>query len=952
MQVRSHISTLWLIALIFGSIAVVKDTSAMTGLQEPDVTIRAVNGDSALVSPGEIYTVVLNILNNERREQHLIPTLTLPEGWRLANLLSDFSLMGHESDVIFAMFRIPSSAHANLYTLQFDLAAASDSDFVIASATLFLTVKKVFDIELSLEQPDRYLPAGTELDMQLTVTNRGNTPATFEIEARGSHDSSIRLEESRVELEPMESRTLEATMPTDDRLAHQVSQQVHFRASIKQHPSSFTSAEATVHVIPLYSRLKPKAPPIPVLLSLQTVGDEVGNSTQLGVSGHVDALGGSISLDLNLARKSHMPMFGTRDNYSLTYRSEAVDIKLGDHVHRVSPLTTNGQYGMGVSAGFRSGKFEYVGSYQQTRHIFPSQTFLSGTLQYNASSSSAYSVNILRREGLYDGTIVTTRAELSPFGSDHQIDVECGVDSNTAFSTPSCRLNISGSSSQVEYQGRLIRTSESYPGASSNLIQRSGALSYRLRSGIRIDGNILFQKRGFDRYYGRRNFQYRFGGAISKRIGTVSTFADLHFLRQEISHESVGFEVKRTERVVRLRTGFRVRGFGMNGSLDTGTAESVTNAYHGSVFRSRLTARLSPVNDVTLTLSGDYATGYLVNTPNPMSRWLLSGQLLLRLAGRTHFTTTVYRNITESVISQSYTSFQSSLRHSFRSGHRLEIQAQHSKLDGIRSTGSTDYRLVYSLPVGIPDWREDKSRNFVAGRIFDGETNAPISGALLFLGSDMTISDENGLFKLPLQTGETQYLRVDQKSIGFDRIPLLDMPFRIDSDYEIPEVLEIPIVRSSAITGTVSLHGAPDGKQMMGRNSVAMKQISSVRDAIIELRSASGTHRSRSDRSGRFSFLNLPPGRYTIRLLLHSLPGNYTIEPDSMDVLLETGTDYPVEFILKAVIRKIRMLESLDLEQTSVDRPVQRLIAAPTVHKSSPQKALSKGDPGVSENRR
>lgn len=880
--------------------------------------VEIVSGDNISSPPGRVHTIVFKVSNLGRSEAIFQPSLNLPDAWHLAGDLVPVSVPGEGSAVCFVTFRIPETAEAGNYQITFLVAHTENAD-IRASIDARTTVEEMYDMELSITRHAEYAPAGRELVFSVFLLNKGNTEATFKLDANGSHDAAVRLEKSKVFLMPQESATIQARISTNGSLDHKIVQQAVVRAAIKEYPTRFESATTHVNVIPLYARLKPKAVTVPVYVSLQTVGDEQGTGAQLSVSGSIEALGGNISVDMNLANNNRLPMFGTRESYRIRYDRRNLRINLGDHIQEISPLTTTGHYGAGISAQGKAGKFDFMGTALKTRYVFPTQSILGGSLGYQVNPAIKVSTNVLHRVGLYDGTVATVRGVFSPFGNRHKLNLECGLDTGGGLSEPSCMVVVLGSSTRIGYQGRILRTSGSFPGSNKNLSEYFGNVSYQFSWGLRLDGTYRDQKRDFFDGYGRSSDYLRVGGGFSQRIGPASTFLDVHYLRQHLSHQSSELVADRIEEALRIRSGFQMRAVGLRGSVDIGRAESSAFSYKGSVIRSRVSARISPTSKLTFSASGDYASGYLINTARQMSRWLVSGQISIRLDNSTQFVTTVYRNTTTTLDKQLYTSYQAQLRHTFRSGHRLQIRGQHSLMEGFRSSGSTDYKISYSLPLGIPMRTGKVSDDYISGRIYDAEADAGMEGVLIFLGDGVTISEKDGTFKIPRSHSGTDFLRIDQKSIGIDRVPLIQMPLQIDMDDPYLDIIEIPVVRAASLEGSISLYGSATGQLMIGEDPLRMQKNSVIRDVILELSSGEDRFRTRTDRSGRYRFIGIRPGTYKLKIIIAPLSDKYTINPTVVNISPKSGEKIIQDFSARPIVRKIIMLNSSDLSVLSTD---------------------------------
>jgi Polysaccharide lyase family 4, domain II len=902
---KKHIFVLLLSLL--GLFANAYNARANAASDGQDIRLEIVNGDTLTVAPGRISTIVYKISSSASRDREFQPHMELPEGWRLASPLTPIHVPAGGATIRFITFRVPSSARADSYHALFGVEDSS-SPQSIASVNSLVIVEEVFSLDLTIEKLPDYIPAGRELISRLTIRNDGNSTVSVNLEANSSSGNAPWLDQSVFLIAPQDEVSVRARIRTDDQLLHKMVQQAYFRASISGHPEIVRSVTTSVNVVPIYTQIRPKAASMPLQVALQTAGDETGSIGQLSISGSMEALGGQISVDMTLAKQQRVPMFGDRDEYRLTYKSEKLIVNLGDHVQNLSPLTTRGEYGIGVSTVVKKNNVSYTGVFQRTRHVFPEQNLVGASVALTPAASTRLSANLLHRSGLYRGTLATARAEVQPFGRRNQVDVECGLDSGSGFNDPSCRAEIRGATGTLGYQGLLQKTSDSYPGSYSSLRERSATLSWNAMRGIRMDGTARLQKRGFGPGFGRSSEYYRVGVGYNTRFRRVTAFTNLRYSREVLSHSTESFSVDRTENIVQVTSGIQMRRMSLRALVDLGTAKSDANGYQGSFTRTRASIRANILNSVTLTATGEHGSGYLVNTSRPMERWLYSGGINIRLKSSTRINATVYRNVSHSFSRQGYTSFQTFIQHKFRSGHIFTIQAQQSRIDGPGRTPSTDYRLSYSVPLGIPIGHKRSAITYLRGRVYDADTDRGLEGILIFLDDNASITDENGFYSVPRSVDVTQYLRVDQKSIGYDRVPLLGMPFVLHPSADM-QTLDIPIVRAGAVSGTITLKGSPDRAPMLGgKRSPAMSSITALRNVVVELADDANRHRSRTDRSGKFEIKNVPPGRYTLRIVASRLPDYYRFEEDSVNVILEAGKAITRDFIALPITRTIRML--------------------------------------------
>ena len=274
-------------------------------------------------------------------------------------------------------------------------------------------------------------------------------------------------------------------------------------------------------------------------------------------------------------------------------------------------------------------------------------------------------------------------------------------------------------------------------------------------------------------------------------------------------------------------------------------------------------------------------------------------------------------------------------------GHELTIMIQQSEIRGIRGSQATDYRITYAVPFGVPDPRTKNAILSINGRVYDAETGISIEGVLFFLGDTVTVSGKDGVFKIPRPRFGIEYLRMDQRSIGFGRVPYMDMPIRIDANTDTGFLIEIPVVRSSTFSGTVSLWSRPGGTGLLGRQNEPLEKVAPIRGVLLELKSNRNLYRVKSDRAGIFSFRNIQAGTYQVRYLSGAFPPNHSFESDSTTLVLGPGDHIEQHLRVVPTKRTIRMLESTDFGISQHTNSVQTDRISPTSEKNVPEKSES-----------
>jgi SPOR domain len=887
------------LALTIGQMSVSAQTS--------DLEVSFVNGNEIAAESGSVSTLVYRVTTPIPGVRSLLSSVSLPPGWITIGAPLPLEVSGPGSAIGFISVRIPASSVADRYDLELTV---QDADRLSpgTTGTVTVVIETTHGLELSIPSPTEYVRAGDDVAVSVVIRNLGNAPISVWLDATGPPEAGARLDSTRVRLAPTSSRTLLLTMTTNERITRETLYETYIRAEAEGNDRSFVSATSRIHVIPLFATSEGGATSEPVQITLQSVGDERGAGGQLGASSSFGAFGGTLDFDMLVANRRNIPMFGSRDTYRLAYSTEQFALRLGDQVQYLSPLTSTGDYGAGAGMEFNSGRLFVKGFAQRTRYMLPAQRLAGGSLGLRAGNSTKLTVNALNRVGAYAGTIVSARGEFSPFSPRHTMDLECGLDSGTDFGEPSCSLDVVGRTSGLTYRGRLLNTSSTYPGTRSGTTEQSARLTYRLPVGLTADGNIRRQDIGISTDFGRSSLRYQIGVGFANRKGKVRASSRISFLSRTWSFDTPTTVSDRSENAVQVQFGIQTHRFDLRGTANLGRSWSDSFGYSGTGKRYNLSGRLFFGQRLTLSATGEKASGYLNGSTQPSERWMLNFRAATRIGMRTEMSASVYRNVIGSIYRQPYTSLKAQAKHTLRSGHMITLQAQYSSIAGTRPVEATDYRLSYSFPIGLPVGAPVVRGAEMIGRIYDADTGAGMDGILLFLGDAASISDASGAFKIPRPRSGKAYLSIDQRSIGYENVTLVAMPFEVSSEDDPSFLLDIPVVRAAAVRGSVNLFGSRSGQRLLGDTAGSSTRLAGLGNVVIGLSSAGHEYRGRTGSEGTFEIRNVVPGDYVVRILAGPQLSHHGFEPDFVHVSLVAGERSSVEFRAIPIIPEIRMM--------------------------------------------
>ena len=160
-----------------------------------------------LANPGELVTHVFTVHNQGSSSDTYNLTLDLPNNWTSLPIPDQLNVAAGSSKPVFANINVPRNAKAEKYDIQLTAESTGDPSLVL-SKTTYIQVKSVPGFELAWEIEPSSIGPGATVDGRIKLTNTGNLPDRYMIEAVVPEGWSYSLGEERVQLMQGQSRIL------------------------------------------------------------------------------------------------------------------------------------------------------------------------------------------------------------------------------------------------------------------------------------------------------------------------------------------------------------------------------------------------------------------------------------------------------------------------------------------------------------------------------------------------------------------------------------------------------------------------------------------------------------------------------------------------------------------------------------------------------------------------
>jgi hypothetical protein len=479
----SH-SRIFFVLLLIISFGFQSSSSAAGGVE-----VRVVKSARIETPPGKVITIGFSVTNTTDTRQQYTPEIILPAGWRIILRPSVFDLEAHQADVSLISFSIPSEIPVGEYPVRFRVnnkAVPSQA----GDAVLTVDIRPVHRIEMMIIESPRYVVGGEQIDIQFSLSNRGNASASIRLRSRSIAIDSVHFDSTLVHLRPNEVRKIEAIAYSDNSIQVKLQTFVELTALLLSDTTVSSSVSVSVQLIPVVSNVKSNRFYYPLKLKTRIAGSRFAIGPQLEISGYGPlADGGTDCLDILLKAPETISrsVLGDRDEYKVAYRSKIFDAYAGDQNYILSPLTEYGRYASGGGGRATFAGVTVGGFYNNNRYTNQKQIENAGFLSYQFSDGFSLGVNYLNKDGTDEGEIVSVRSLIRPI-TNTELDIEFGRGKNVLGNDDAYSAKISGRAPWYSYSGWYIHAGSGYPGYFRDMNSVAGNFSFNPWRSVRFEG--------------------------------------------------------------------------------------------------------------------------------------------------------------------------------------------------------------------------------------------------------------------------------------------------------------------------------------------------------------------------------------------------------------------------------------------------------------------------------
>lgn len=867
--------------------------------QSRSVTVTASSGTRVEAVPGRLLTLSFRVSNTTANKKRFESTVSVPAGWRRLAKDFPFELEAGASDIRLLNVSIPAETPAGEYALRYGVRdPLNPSEAAEVSMTIVITAVKQQALKL-IESP-RLAVAGDTYVSVFLLNNKGNITTQVRLTARSSTRFPVELDSSVVHLKPGESRTFRVKVSTDPSLTSKVQDVLDVAAELD--PANSVKASSYVDVVPRITGAEERYIKFPLRALVRFAGEQSKRGTQLELAGS-GPLGNVPEDRLDLLIRTpdiqQKSILGRRDEYQLSYTTKLYDVYLGDKNFSLSPLTEFNRYAFGASGNATIRDIGVGGFYNESRFFTPKIQEFAGYLTYHIQDGARVGINYLGKRELSASNVATLRTLVQPFKSS-EVDLEYGVSNILNKSDNAYAARWSAQWDWIAYDARYVRSGSNYAGYYKDVDLKNISVNLSPLRDVRIEGYYRDEERNLNRdstlQLAPRDRYYQVG------IGLANLLA-VYYRNNDQDDLLPVPRFRRTEETWQVRVGYNLPSVTIIANADLGSTwdklEEIKNPFQ------RYTAYLSiqPFSGHTYGFSAEYTKDRDPSTLENQQRLAGSVNLGIFLGEATQFSLALYGNRTRGSFEQTYTLLDISVEHTFPWAHSVTVRGRQSIFTPSLEGKEIAYLAEYSIPIGVPVARSTVNGQLV-GKVMDSEKGVGIQNVLVYAGGATALTDRNGEYYFPSLKPDKYFVQLDMPSVGLNRVALQQLPHEITIVGGQESRFDITLSRSIIVTGTVLMFGAKE-QAANDTTQPAIMELGGHPNVIVELANGDDVNRRVTDNRGRFTFANMRPGHWTLRIADGNLPQNYYFDKEAVEFNVAPGQ--AAEQTFKALPKKRRI---------------------------------------------
>lgn len=870
-----------------------------------DLEFKLPNKKSKEVDAGVNMNVLIMFKNNEDTDKTLEIKLNQKGfDWRFISDYSSILVEKKSSTNKICGIYIPRSLGAGDYSVELEAFDKSNGSS-LGIVNIPITVKPRYELAIEKTNSPRFLFAGDTLSIGFSIQNKSNLDASVSIKSVNGSNSKVNY----VTIKKDSSLIWKIPVSIAKNITTYLHQTTAVIATISDKPETEKSMFQSYDVFPKDNVKFDAFNRFPIKISGLFVTSNRRGKQEFGTMYDIHGVGSineaknqKLEIHLRGPDRSGNPLFGLNDEYSLTYTSPKIEMAVGDNNFGLSDLTESSRNGRGVKLQYNHKKLSF-GSYYNAPRYFPS---IKRIYAFNSSfifdKNNRISAGFLTKSDTANNnkSLLSFSGHLTPLSwakTDFEVAVAPQSDQLTKAFSFAFYLNRSIFSANLnciyadpEFSGYVKNTIRIFSGFSLSLKKLSFNLNYDINSS-NFELDTIYSNAPFSKTLGVSS-SYRINTNNSLTLGAYSIALKDRAPTPLFDYNKYNGRIALQSKIQKMSLGLQGE-FGKIDNFLVIKEGELTNYYNGSMSLSYMfNQSISALGYLSYQGGQQYqVTGY--------DRFYYGGALLA--STKDAFSVSLNYNSNYELKDYSFDRSLLSLQLSSKinARHLISLGANYNLVKNTLDKKEFGVQLRYTYTLNVPTSR-NKEYGSLTGQIINHGVET-VEGIILNLNGKMTITDKDGKFRFPVAKAGTFALITDESSFGINSIPEVRGPYLVTIVPGKVNHFELAFTKSARIVGKLVIQEDEKAGQ---KGYFPIKE--ALEKVIVEASNEVEVFRVMTDENGNFSFEDLRPGTWRVKVYSNGIPQGYQLITDLFNFTLSPGKNESVEVIIKKKIRQIK----------------------------------------------
>ena len=884
-------------------------------LLSQDFQIKLLQSENLSSNPGEVNTLVAELLNNTDNTIKANIQFSFPEEWKAFQNSFRLQLAPNRKVKKLVSFVVAYNAIAGKYAVNYTAENVETGD-------VFL--QKKFEFSVNPTNKLEIVP----MDIQ-PISRAGSTvTGTFWVKNLSNQQQKIELYSNRGEvtgdkiitIKPYDNRIVEVN--SDLSIETRVESLHSFYLSgLIQGTEVRESAYVQTTILPVKDFSDKNRRQLPGYVSLNYLQQKINQRDATGWQGEFfvsGALGKTKKERLEVSLKGPDQQSNTDillyDEYYATYETDRFQTRIGDHNFTLSRLTEFSRNARGVGIDLLLPEHQ-IGAFVAMPRFFPDLEYETGVYFTNKfTENNSVTFNYLQKQYTEDkgeSSILSVSGQFLPVKNTRlEVELASGHGMNkkghAAFFSLDNRLF-----EKVRITAAGIFASPHFDGYYQNTKNLYGSLNWSINSKLQLFANVAQDHRNaaLDTLFQAAPFSRRDQIGFQWRMGNFSNF-QIAIRQNNLEDRSANKIFHRKERLITAKIDRKHKNFGWNLRTEYGKFKNLLNNFEPdfqTIFRNTLSFDYE-FNRTNISLFGNYINESSILYEG-QKQLIYGGGISTRITPLSHLNIRYQNSYALEEYYRNRNTFNLTFIQNFLQHHQLSFNFRETLIRKTIENKDLFMSIKYTWNFNIP-LEKPTPKGGILGYIYRNG-NEPAKGIPLYINGKTAISDDNGQFKFKGLNPGIYPVLVDKSKLELHELPMEESPIMVEISPNLEQEINIELVRTGQLLGEISL------KQ--GKPSPLLINQVSLNNYFVQVQKGGEIRRTITNDSGQFDFKDLRPGKWTLTILNPNNNKDIVLERTFFQIEIKGEEIAPVFVVAKKKQRKIRFKKIINFSDDDDD---------------------------------